>query len=146
MKIKQKDSVIKKLFGKKYLNREKLLDKIKYLDSNRDKREEFSSIDEFIIYELKIIKESLLSDEGIEQKYIPCARAKHCIEEFAYYLNNNKLEACFYDIYEVIESDKNEIYLDRFDTEYKYSVNISNEEKSIILDMVNKLEAKILNN
>ncbi|MBR6690888.1 MAG: hypothetical protein IKL65_06105 [Bacilli bacterium] len=131
------------ILGKAYINRENLLDKIKYLTPGYDKRKEFSTINDFILAELKIIKEELLNTDGIEQSYIPCRRAKYCIEEFVKYINEDKFEESFYDIYEVIESDKYPHPL--VDKGYEYSVYISNDEKSILLSMINKLESRIKN-
>lgn len=131
------------ILGKAYINRENLIDKIKYLSPGYDKRKEFSTINDFILAELKIIKEELLNTDGIEQSYIPCRRAKYCIEEFVKYINEDKLEESFYDIYEVIESDKYPHPL--VDKGYEYSIYISNDEKSILLSMIDTLESKINN-
>lgn len=137
----------KEILGKAtYINREKLLNKLGYyLGGDKDKRKRFSNEKDFILDEIKTIKEELQSNSGIEILYTPCVRAQHCINEFIYYLERNQANDCLMDIYEVIESDKNTIYNDRFNKDYKYSTYIGNEEKSIILNMVNKLEAHLNN-
>lgn len=139
------DNIMKEkiILGKAYINRELLLDKIRYLSTGYDKRKEFSNINDFILHELKIIRDELLNIDGIEQSYVPCRRAKYCLEEFVKYINENKLEDCFYNIYEIIESDKYPHPL--VDKDFEYSIYISNEEKSILLSMIDMLESKIKN-
>lgn len=135
------------ILGKKfYINRERLIKKLGYVyGGGTKKREDFLTEKEFILDELKTIKEELLSNTGIEIPYTPCVRAKHCIDEFVYYLEKGQVNDCLMNIYEVIESDKNTIYNDRFNKEYKYSSYIGNEEKTIILNMVNRLESYLNN-
>jgi len=126
-----------------YLNREIIIDKVKYQYDNIDKRNNYPTINDFIINEIKIINNELLTKDGVEQVYTPCIRAKHCIDEFEYHLDNNKLEQAFYNIYEIIESDKEGIYTANYDNGYKYSAFISNEEKNILLSMIEKLTSKL---
>ncbi len=128
-----------------YINREKLLNKLGYLYNYKEKRNNYLTEKDFILDELKTIKNELISNDGIEIPYTPCVRAQHCINEFIYYLERNQANDCLMDIYEVIESDKNTIYNDHFNKDYKYSTYIGNEEKSIILNMVNRLEAHLNN-
>jgi len=128
-----------------YINREKLLNKLGYLYNYKEKRNNYLTEKDFILDELKTIKNELMSNDGIEIPYTPCVRAQHCINEFIYYLERNQANDCLMDIYEVIESDKNTIYNDHFNKDYKYSTYIGNEEKSIILNMVNRLEAHLNN-
>lgn len=124
-----------------YINREVLLNKLGYLYEHRDKRKNYLTEKDFILDELKIIKNELMSNEGFETIYIPCGRAQHCINEFIYYLEKKQVNDCLMDIYEVIESDKNGIYNPIINKDFNYSIYIGNEEKSIILNMVNRLEA-----
>jgi len=128
-----------------YINRENLLNKLGYLYNYKEKRNNYLTEKDFILDELKTIKNELMSNDGIEIPYTPCVRAQHCINEFIYYLERNQANDCLMDIYEVIESDKNTIYNDHFNKDYKYSTYIGNEEKSIILNMVNRLEAHLNN-
>ena len=72
--------------GKNYINREILLNKLGYLYNYKEKRKNYSTEEDFILGELKTIKDELLANEGIETPYIPTVRAKYCIEEFDYYL------------------------------------------------------------
>jgi len=128
-----------------YINREKLLSKLGYyLGGDKDKRERFSNEKDFVLDEIKIIKEELQSNSGIDIPYTPCVRAKYCIDEFTHYLEKGQINDCLMDIYEVIESDKNEIY-SPINKEFKYSTYICNEEKNIILNMVNRLESYLNN-
>lgn len=128
-----------------YINRENLLNKLGYLYNYKEKRNNYLTEKDFILDELKTIKNELMSNAGVETPYTPCVRSQHCINEFIYYLERNQANDCLMDIYEVIESDKNMIYNDHFNKDYKYSVYIGNEEKSIILNMVNRLEAHLNN-
>lgn len=128
-----------------YINREILLNKLGYLYEHRDKRKNYLTEKDFILDELKIIKNELMSNEGFETIYIPCGRAQHCINEFIYYLEKKQVNDCLMDIYEVIESDKNGIYNPIINKDFNYSIYIGNEEKSIILNMVNRLEAYLNN-
>lgn len=124
-----------------YINREILLNKLGYLYEHRDKRKNYLTEKDFILDELKIIKNELMSNEDFETIYIPCVRAQHCINEFIYYLEKKQVNDCLMDIYEIIESDKNGIYNPIINKDFNYSIYIGNEEKSIILNMVNRLEA-----
>lgn len=134
-----------KILGKaSYINREELLSKLGYLYNYKEKRKNYSTEEEFILGELVTIKEEMLFNDGVDVPYTPNARAKHCINEFIYYLERNQVKDCLMDIYEVIESDKNEIY-SPINKDFKYSIYISNEEKSIILNMVNRLESHLNN-
>lgn len=130
---------------KYYINREILLNKLGYLYEHRDKRNNYLTEKDFILDELKTIKNELMSNDSFETPYIPCVRAQHCINEFIYYLEKKQVNDCLMDIYEVIESDKNGIYNPTINKDFNYSIYIGNEEKSIILNMVNRLEA-CLNN
>lgn len=128
-----------------YINRETLLNKLGYLYDHRDKRKNYLTEKDFILNELKTIKNELMSNDGFETPYIPCVRAQHCINEFIYYLEKKQVNDCLMDIYEVIESDKNGIYNPAINKDFNYSIYIGNEEKSIILNMVNRLEAYLNN-
>lgn len=130
---------------KYYINREILLNKLGYLYEHRDKRKNYLTEKDFILDELKTIKNELMSNDGFETIYIPCVRAQHCINEFIYYLEKKQVNDCLMDIYEVIESDKNGIYNPTINKDFNYSIYISNEEKSIILNMVNRLDAYLNN-
>ena len=55
---------------------------------------------EFIIEKINNIKNILENNLAYHTKYVPYLLAKYCIEEFDFYLEFNKLEQCFYDIYE----------------------------------------------
>lgn len=126
-----------------YLNREIIINKIKYQYDNKDKRNDYPTIEDFIIDEIKIINTELLTKEGIEEDYKPGIRTKHCINEFEYHIDNNKLEQAFYNIYEIIESDKEGVSITNYDNGYKYSAFISNKEKDILLSMIEKLTSKL---
>lgn len=91
------------------VNREILLNKLGYLYEYRDKRNNYLTEKDFILDELKTIKNELMSNDGFETPYIPCVRVQHCINEFIYYLEKKQVNDCLMDIYEVIESDKNGI-------------------------------------
>ena len=86
-----------------YINRENLLNKLGYLYNYKEKRNNYLTEKDFILDELKTIKNELMSNYGIEIPYTPCVRAQHCINEFIYYLERNQANDCLMDIYEVIE-------------------------------------------
>lgn len=108
---KDVNKLIKKDLKEKnyYINREILLNKLGYLYEHRDKRNNYLTEKDFILDELKIIKNELMSNDGFETPYIPCVRVQHCINEFIYCLEKKQVNDCLMDIYEVIESDKNGI-------------------------------------
>lgn len=133
------------MYGNPFVDREIIMEKIKYLSETDDKRKKFNNINDFIIHEINIIKDILENNLSSNTSYLPSLRAKHCIKEFELNLESNQLEQCFYNIYEVIESDKNQIYhnLTEKSSGYEYSKLISTEEKNTILNMIERLINKI---
>lgn len=125
---------------KECINREVLLSKLGYLPETRDKRKKYATEKEFILSELQTIKTELQLGIGVNEPYNPCTRAQSCLDEFNYNINNKNWHDSIYNLYEVIEADKNGIYNNYFNKDYKYSEYIYSEEKSIILKMVDKLE------
>ena len=136
--------------------RDNILKKVKFLKKHfsffTDERKKFEDINDFILQKLDIIEKELNNNEcKTDFEYIPSFRADFCLREFEYELKRNNFEICFYDILEIIEDDKKNIYgrsyegkryYDRY--EYYYSPFISQMEKMVLLSKVFKLKNKIL--
>ena len=134
------------MFFKKYANREELIRKLEYQTKDEDKRKNYSNINDFILDEIKIIKNYLKSKKIIvNDEFILSVRSKHCMNEFNDYLNTGEYEMCFYDLYEFIESDKKRLYDSPIQIEsgYTYYKYITSKEINIINKMIEELEIKI---
>lgn len=136
--------------------RENILKKVNFLRRRFgfliDERKKYQDLNDFILEKLDIIEKELNENEcKTDFEYCPSFRAYFCLREFEYELQRNNFEMCFYDILEIIEDDKKNIYgrsfeakryCDRYD--YFYSPFISQMERMILLSKVFKLKTKIL--
>ena len=138
---------------KKYLNREELISLLEFNESGRRKNSPNAIL--FVQEELNIIGNYMKRKPDIKynDNFILSSRSKWCYEEFNRNIEEKKLEQCFYNLYEYIESDKKEKYKDfeQINSGYVYDELISSKEMYSIIQMYNSLkdlveELKVENN
>ena len=125
------------------LDRKKLVDKIEYQKSG--KRAKYTNINDFILEEISIIKSEISKKVCDPNENIVLSdRQAWCKEEFDRYIEENKLEQAFYDLYEFIDSYISCLSIREKERGYQYLKVITKYEVDVIKYMIIKLEEKIV--